>query len=234
LEARLAADLVDIAKLKGPFKVSEEAMEFFDFWYNKREADGLIINARTDYEKEWLSTSGDHLLKLAMVLSVSESNKLNYDLRHLQQAIILLEEIEENMFRCFRFVGTDMSVLASDILNYIYRRESGTITMMQLITAFKMRIKHKNELTSALDTLRSEGLIIERVMPLAGKTVFVLTEEGRREAAKGKGRLEATGVMARSERRKEELDRERIEIEKMKMEGVKKEDAGEEGGGDEE
>lgn len=91
----LVQDLEKISQLSGEFKESQEAYDFFEKWY-------------TDYNEEkktnpdsrlsgYFSRVGDHLLKAAMVRSVSRSNSLIIEKEDMEWALEHLMELEKNL-----------------------------------------------------------------------------------------------------------------------------------------
>lgn len=174
LEEKLMHDLRAIARLKGHFTVSQEAADFYQNWYENDLPNP--DEASQDYEKEYLARKQTHLLKLAMVLSIDESNELAITIDHFKKAMRILEFTEVEMWKAFDLVGSDSQALALDILNYIASKSNGAATHSQVTSRFKSRIQHRMDLKSAIDLLRDENLVSQRL--IAKKVSYLITEEG--------------------------------------------------------
>lgn len=82
---KLIEQLKKIASLKGEFTMSEQAKETYDAWYypyNKSLEDGEITD-----ETGTAGRLGDHVLKIAMLLSLSYSDTLAIDSETVEVAI---------------------------------------------------------------------------------------------------------------------------------------------------
>ena len=118
-EMRLAWDRVmarsaAISKLQGPFVWAPDAEKFFDAWYPKRRA-GKDLNLVGYYE-----TKDIQLLKVAMLVAISDGDELILKADHLIRGLELLGLAESNLSRVFSGIGRNelnhVSVKALDIL----------------------------------------------------------------------------------------------------------------------
>lgn len=97
----LRSDLQHISFLSGKFEWSADAESVYDTFYR-----GLYKSIPADYRMEgyhWRKKI--HVLKVAMLLSLSESDSLRLEARDFEAAIGLLAAIEPNMTRTFSAVG---------------------------------------------------------------------------------------------------------------------------------
>lgn len=97
----LIEDLRHISVLSGQFKWTEPARGLYREFYH-----GLYKNIPADYRMEgyhWRKKV--HVLKVAMLLSMTESDNLTLTERDVAAAIGLLDAIEPNMARTFSAVG---------------------------------------------------------------------------------------------------------------------------------
>lgn len=103
-----------VRKLKGQFKWTPRAEKFFDGWYPSRKA-GADPTTDGYYE-----TKDIFLIKVAMLVAVSESDELVLDEHHFQSALLLLGLAELNLTRVFQGMGRNelnqVSVKAMDFL----------------------------------------------------------------------------------------------------------------------
>lgn len=97
----LVADLRHISVLSGQFKLDDKAKEHYrEFYHN------LYKTVPADYRMEgyhWRKKV--HVLKVAMILSLTENDTLTVTERDIEVAIGLLDAIEPNMARTFSAVG---------------------------------------------------------------------------------------------------------------------------------
>lgn len=97
----LISDLRHISFLSGAFRWTEDGMKTYDDFYR-----GLYKTIPADYRMEgyhWRKKI--HVLKVAMLLSLAESDALTLTERDITAAIQMLASIEPNMARTFSAVG---------------------------------------------------------------------------------------------------------------------------------
>jgi len=186
IRKHLIHDLACIARLKGLILFSPDAKEFYKDWYENVNAIPANADQRITgyYERRHI-----HVLKVAMAISLAESDSLILEQRDIETAIAILSEIEPGMRRAFSSVGkniysTDLERIKTQIC------EAGTLTYKRLLSANIFSIE-KTELDKLLDALEAMGEI-ER---LKGN-IFKSTEEGRngkRESAVLRLRGQPTG-----------------------------------------
>lgn len=111
---RVVARSKAISQLKGQFKWAPDAEKFFDSWYPKRKT-GQDINLTGYYE-----TKDIQLLKVAMLIAISDGDDLTLRAEHLQRGLELLGLAEFNLSRVFQGIGRNelnqISVKLMDIL----------------------------------------------------------------------------------------------------------------------
>jgi hypothetical protein len=97
----LGETLLNIAQLeKTPLRLTVEAREWFLAWYhlNKVKADSPSVDPRV---QGYFRRKDGHLLRLAMVLSISELGPKVVGLDHLKLASAILDHEETGMLECF-------------------------------------------------------------------------------------------------------------------------------------
>jgi hypothetical protein len=120
--ADLIADLEHIAvNLVGEFRLPEETRAWGREWYQK------IWSAESrkqdsDHLDGYMARKQTHMHKLAMVLSVSDSDDLVIHPRHLQLANVMLEEAEKDLDKVFSRIGrSEESLQAERFIEFIRR-----------------------------------------------------------------------------------------------------------------
>lgn len=128
----LMHDLAHIASLKGQMTFEPEAKEFYRDWYESPSAHRSMA---TDYRiSGYFSRKHIHVLKVAMALSLAESDKLELTQRDIATAITMLESIESGMHKAFVSVGRN--TFSTDLDRVRKQIEiSGGITYRELIAA---------------------------------------------------------------------------------------------------
>jgi hypothetical protein len=151
---RLIADLRHISFLSGQFKWTDDGMKAYDEFYRN-----LYVSIPPDYRMEgyhWRKKI--HVLKVAMLLSLAESDDLLLSKRDIDSAIGLLTAIEPNMARTFSAVGK--YEYASD-LERIGSQINSTPTGCPVSEVFKRNyfIGGHDEIRRILSTLHQMGAI---------------------------------------------------------------------------
>lgn len=115
LRAALIADLEYIATaLVGPMVLTAEARDWGRKWYEKLWTETAPA-AASEQVQGYLARKQGHLVKLAMVLSIAESDALVVTDKHLQLAEIMLTEAEKTSMHVFSKIGR------SDAANHLDR-----------------------------------------------------------------------------------------------------------------
>mgnify|MGYP006921320520 CR=1 FL=1 len=105
LKQALIADLEYISTaLVGPMQLMPEAREWGRAWYERLWTE-VAPAAATEQVQGYLARKQGHLVKLAMILSVSESDALEITARHMQLAETMLSEAEKTSAHVFAKIG---------------------------------------------------------------------------------------------------------------------------------
>ena len=92
LRAELVVDLDRISRVRGEFMFANEAGEFYDNWYMTRQQDKGVVMDSGFYQRE-----PDHILKLAMMFSLSAGTEPYIHTSHIQAAIKMLQRVRGTM-----------------------------------------------------------------------------------------------------------------------------------------
>lgn len=157
IQKDLVYDLAIIAGLKGTFDYSTEGGEYFDFWYEQvQDSEANTDDTRLGgyYERKAL-----YVEKVAMLLSLSESNKLIIEKRHVQAALQMLKEIEPGMYRAFSAVGKNIySADHERIKQQILKAGDKGVPYKKLLSS-NIHAVDKDQIDKIIYTLIEEGLV---------------------------------------------------------------------------
>jgi len=120
--AKLVDDLTEISQLKGSFRISGEALNWGQKWYElhwKHKPIGIDSSRFGGY----LSRKQSHLHKLAMILSASCSNDLIITKEHLEIANDMVTDLEKDMHKVFSKIGkSQVSANVDRLLEFIQQK----------------------------------------------------------------------------------------------------------------
>lgn len=137
VKGALAADLIRMSEMTGPFTITPEAREWGRAWYTS-----LWENAKQHYSDDqvmgFVSRKQTHLHKLAMILSASRGDSMKIDLEDLVTANTRLDDVEGDMNKVFASVGkSETAIQAERLYQYIKKRgECGYDEAYRYIHAF--------------------------------------------------------------------------------------------------
>lgn len=156
LEEDLLHDLDEIAQLKGGFKLTPEAIKFGKEWYTRhwKDPEEHLLNDRMQGYRARKQT---HIHKLAMILSVAESDNLIIDRHHLELALQFASGIERDMHIVFESIGLHQSARDMEVL-MSYIRANKRVLHQDLWRACYRSMSRK-EFGEAIDALVHAGYI---------------------------------------------------------------------------
>lgn len=105
LETGLVNDLREISALKGPFTLTEDAMDWGTEWYKRIQTlrPAHLASSRFDV---YLNRKQTFLHKIAMILSVAEKDcKMEITRDHLMKSDVILTDVEIDMLKVFESIG---------------------------------------------------------------------------------------------------------------------------------
>jgi hypothetical protein len=161
----LEADLDHISRIEGPFSWGPGAKDAYSDVY-----DEIDKNRPEDYRIEGFHNRKDiHVLKVAMLLSLSEGDSLTLEVPFIEAAYDMLSDIEEAMGKTFSAVGKyehaiDYERLVSAIMS------AGEMTSEQIHSRF-YAIGDVNQIAAMLQMGISTGSI-ERVIKKGSPSVY--------------------------------------------------------------
>jgi hypothetical protein len=170
----LVEDLMHIAGLCGPIRLSNAAKSWGKAWY-KTHYERAVMGSYTADESMsgYISRKQTHLHKIAMILSLSEGDSLLIEESHLTYADKVLAAVETEMRRVFDSIRiTPQARLASLVLD---RVPSGGIELQKLFREFFHTTEYKEFEAAVRSCLQAGHLTTERT--LSGALTLQRTEE---------------------------------------------------------
>ena len=171
MKENLIYDLDEISKIKGEFQWLAESRKWYENWYMTRDTSNVPDGLAPYYVKK-----AEHLLSVAMILSIAESDDLVLTPIHLEAALATLEENEILMpYAMEGLIPTYIGQLNNKVLQVILRltRDKGVADRSTLLKRL-WRDMDSETLTNSLDTLIQAGLITES-REKGGRTIYVPT-----------------------------------------------------------
>jgi hypothetical protein len=155
LEKDIIHDLNDISNMRGPFGISDEAKELYkDEYCNFHKTSTLIHNDNT---AGYANRRNFTLLKIAMIISASESSGRVIETRHLKIAIKMLEHVEKDIpFIIKSIVSKEVGDIFEQIIKFIMRQR--VVSKAELIRQYRHKMPSR-DLQVLVDTLVEEGVI---------------------------------------------------------------------------
>ena len=155
LYSDLITDLREIATLSGEFTCTEKAEICFDSWYNQEYT---RIDEQDPRLKAYFARKGEHVMKLAMVLSASNSNSKVIEHFDIQNALTFLKQVEDNMASAFRGVSFSESTKHIDRITSQIENSGGKIDHATLAKINRFYID-KDELRKVIEGLMDMNII---------------------------------------------------------------------------
>ena len=136
----IRADLGHVALARGPFSMTEGAAELCAAWYEQVDNNPLLKDRRfTGY----ITRKHMHLLKVAMLISLCESNALVIKEDHIARALDYLDAIEPSMVQAFGYAGRSELAPAIGLIKE-YIKMSGSISRPHLLKATALDVAPQN------------------------------------------------------------------------------------------
>lgn len=149
----LYRDLERISLMNGRFKVTEGFLEAWINWYEHQDTHPPFEDRNFD---GYLQRRAMHLMKLCMILSVSEGDAMTFTAQILQRALDILLDAEKNMRRTFSGLGRGKT---SHILEGVMRVVGfeKKVTRSRLLSLYAPDLDSPRQLDDVLSTLVQIG-----------------------------------------------------------------------------
>ncbi len=177
LRKNLEVDLSSLQLMSGEFKITEEFLEFWIDWYTEQTKNPPMSDSKFN---GYMQRRPHHVLKLSMILSSSEDDSLLLDVRHIKEAIAILEQTEVKMPYTFSGMGqSDLSEVTDRVIRTIGMR--GKISQSELLRLYYLDAD-KLTLSRIIDTLVSMDMV--KLHYLGNTTVLEYIPKDKREKKK--------------------------------------------------
>jgi hypothetical protein len=154
LKLRLEEELNEIAHLAGEFQWSRKGRAVYDDWYVKHHKwvkENIDAGAESD-DTGYYGRKGDHVVRVAAVMSASSSDEMVLRAGDVERAIAALADNERNMPKAFSEMGVHhYAALETRILN-ILDRHKNWIPRWKLMQGIR-RYGDKRTREQAIDSL---------------------------------------------------------------------------------
>lgn len=177
LRLALIHDLEHISQmLIGPMVVLPEAREWGRKWYEELWTEG-IKGASSAQVEGYLARKQGHLVKLAMILSIAESDSLEINERHVRLAEIMLKQTEKDAEKVFGKIGqTIQANNANKLVEFVRRyKEVPYATAYRFVIPF---FPDAREFEGVLKGLMDAGVLKFKVGTSDGKEAAMLIYTG--------------------------------------------------------
>ena len=154
----LVHDLRIIGQLEGEFKLTDDGRAFFIHWYENDFEPPTDETVRLD---GYWGRKHDTLLKLAMLLSISQRNDLTINQLDLETGLKMLETIEPYISTAFEKIQTTMAGASIDHVYRLVKRgteKDGGIMRTKLLRALSYKM-HAEDITKAIQHLTAADLV---------------------------------------------------------------------------
>jgi len=151
--------------LRGPFSNTEGAATLYDEWYQKHDLNSEVSD--TEDKTGTGERTGDSVLKVAALLSLSQSTEMVIDASHIQKAIELCEPLIHTVARAASGKGKSTFGDATALILDELWKSKGEVTRDKLLTKYYgdfdaidlNRIIVTLEDQKAVETTRKEGIV---------------------------------------------------------------------------
>jgi hypothetical protein len=167
LEEPLLADLIHFSQLHGEFTIDEEAQTFLEDWYQ-----GLEKRYKGFKYPGYVNRKHVMCLKLCQILHIAYSDELIIRKVDAENAIILLESVEQKLDRVFAGVGRNTYALdMRGIVDYV--KEKGQVSDPELRNHFES-VAEPAKLNELIQGVLITGKI--KMVTIEGVTTYQLGE----------------------------------------------------------
>lgn len=156
LRSALIHDLIRISKIYGEMTVTKETEAAFDSWYNAFPKD-VSAELSTFYERKH-----DHVWKMAIIMSISESDEMIITHDHFLSAIQAVELVESRMGEVLTYIGaTSQSSVADFVFSFIKAKHPEPLSHSILLRKSYRRLQGLNEFKDIIDALVEQNRIVQ-------------------------------------------------------------------------
>ena len=153
LENRLLELIESKLLLQGEVQLNPEAYEYYEQWYNLRPDPGDNQSMQSGF----FGREHDHVLKLAITISLSRSNDLVVTAEDIQEAIEKIAHIRTGLGRVFREVKQQNEIFEVQYVESIIK-DKGKISHSDLLRLVRRKM-NSGQLKEAINVLTQSEII---------------------------------------------------------------------------
>lgn len=162
LQAALAADIRHIAELQGAMQLTEIAKTLWiDYYMYRPSPQDEFGDIRL---QGYAARKPLYIKKLAMLLSVSESDRLVVEAHHIEAAKTLLEDVDRGLREVYSEMAPSSVVQHYSKIVRKLKRKGGSMAHSELMRYFAYALDAR-EFREAMDALRDMGLVEQEATP---------------------------------------------------------------------
>lgn len=163
MEVKLINDLQHIRKIEGEIKLLPEAWDWWKDWYENK-----FKLPESELLDSFYGRKHDYVLKLGMILSLSEQDTLFIRRKDVVRALAFLDQLESWMPYTLSLLGSEQYLLDADKVVLQIERAGGKITKSKLLQLNWRKIGEE-ELSKIVSHLQAADRIVAK---LAGPTTW--------------------------------------------------------------
>ena len=160
--------------ISGEMGFTQEAWDYFETWYNKREESPNLDNVQSGF----FGREHTHVLKLAMTFSISKRRSLIIYKQDIQDAIEKITHTFEGLNTIFKEVHYANEIFETKVVEGIIK-DAKVIDRSSLLKAVYRKM-NKDKLDECLTILKAAGIIEEDVKTRKGggraKVTYILNQ----------------------------------------------------------
>lgn len=153
IKFQLIHDLIEISKLHGKMRLTDEALEFGKDFYHRHNTTAPSKNYFDGYHTRKFV----HIHKLAMVFSVAERSDLVITATHLERSLAYLEAIEEGIAEITATIKSNATVQGQKVVHVRTILRAQKEVTSQKLTRLLMTQLSSRELDAVLDDMIRAG-----------------------------------------------------------------------------
>lgn len=159
-----------LMNVSGQFSWAKKAHGFFDSWYRELRSKTPDDPITAGY----INSKPDLLIKIAMLISLSQSHELVLQEPYLQLALELLDKTEPSLNKIFGAIGrNELAPIRQAVVSFL-SAQNGPITKKRLRGFLFKEIRSEAEFFTLYQNLIDEKLMVQAELTLDGQKVVVV------------------------------------------------------------
>lgn len=143
----------EIQKLKGPFTWTEEARAWYKSWYDKHHA--AMVQEKNVVFQGYLQSKAGYVIKLAMLITLSDSDELVLHEYSLEIALAFIDTIEPDMMKVFEGSGRNEKAPVVAAIKRLIEASDKPVPVKAILRTFYNDVGSEDDLRGILNHLSS-------------------------------------------------------------------------------